>query len=116
MEGLKLPKADLIYASFSLPFCSPPRFSALWSTIRDSIKPGGHFAGQLFGDQDEWRGVRPLSFHSPRQVRRLAQGFKVELIRESFEDGMSYAGPKRWHVFDLILGKPPLAMHSLSRA
>jgi len=116
MEGLELPPADLIYASFSLPFCSPDRFPALWSNIRRSIRPGGHFAGQLFGDRDEWRGARPLSFHSIRQVRELARGFKLELLRESVEEGMSYGGPKHWHFYDLILGKPPLASHEYPRS
>ena len=114
MEGLELPSADLVYASFSLPFCSPTRFPALWSAIRRCLRPGGHFAGQLFGDQDEWRGRRPLSFHSVDEVRRLARGFKVELLRESSEHGMAFGGPKRWHYFDLILGKPPLASHTLT--
>lgn len=112
MEELELPHADLIYASFSLPFCSPAHFRRLWSSIRGSLRPGGHFAGQLFGDHDEWRGERQLCFHSVKQVRRLAQGFKVELLREVAEEGRSFDGPKRWHYFDLILGKPPLSSHS----
>jgi tellurite methyltransferase len=112
MEGLELPAADLIYASFSLPFCSPDSFPALWVAIRGALRPGGHFAGQLFGDRDEWRRERPFSFHSSREIERLARGWKVELLRETVEDGMSFGGPKHWHFFDLILGKPPLARHS----
>jgi len=115
MEGLELPAADLVYASFSLPFCAPNRFPQLWASIRGALRPGGHFAGQLFGDRDEWRGERPFSFHSLRQVRGLARGMKVELLRETVEDGMSFGGPKHWHFFDLILGKPPLARHSSRR-
>ena len=111
MEGLAVPPADLIYASFSLPFCAPDRFPSLWQSLRRAIRPGGHFAGQLFGDRDEWHGERPFSFQSLRQVRRLARGLKVELLRETVEDGMSFGGPKHWHYFDLILGKPPLAGH-----
>jgi len=114
MEGLDLPPADLIYASFSLPFCEPRKFPALWSTIRQAIRPGGHFAGQLFGDRDEWHGARPLSFHTAREVQGLARGFKVELLRETVEDGMSFGGPKQWHFYDLILGKPPRADHTKS--
>ena len=115
MEGLELPRADLVYASFSLPFCPPAEFPALWASIRRAVRAGGHFAGQFFGDLDEWRGSRAMSFHSAKQVRELARGFKVELFRESIEEGMSFSGPKHWHFFDVILGKPPWSSHSTGR-
>jgi tellurite methyltransferase len=111
MEELDVPPADLIYASFSLPFCDPDEFPRLWAKIRTAIRPGGHFAGQFFGNRDEWYGRRPMNFHSADEVRRLGRGFKMELIRESVEEGMSYGGPKHWHFFDIILGKPPLKGH-----
>jgi tellurite methyltransferase len=114
MEGLELPPVDFVYASFSLPFCDPAAFPALWANLRRAIRPGGHFAGQLFGDRDEWHGKRPLSFHTRRQVRALARGFRVELLRETEEDGMSFGGPKRWHFFDVVFGKPPLTAHRKS--
>jgi tellurite methyltransferase len=110
MEEIELPPADLIYASFSLPFCPPARFPGLWANIRRSLRPGGHFAGQLFGDRDEWSGQRsekpPMTFCTLRAVRSLARGLKVEMLRETEEDGQSFSGPKHWHFFDLILEKP----------
>ena len=109
MEGLSLPKADLIYASFSLPFCTPTGFSKLWKNIRQGLVPGGHFAGQLFGVRDEWSGKRPLVFHTIRQVRSLTRRYRVELLRETEEEGQSFEGPKHWHLFDLILEKPRTA-------
>ena len=105
MEGLSLPKADLVYAGFSLPFCVPAEFPRLWAKIRHALVPGGHFAGQLFGDRDEWAGQRPMTFHSIRQARALARGYRVELLRETEEEGQSYEGPKHWHFFDVILEK-----------
>jgi len=109
MEGLSLPKADLIYASFSLPFCTPGRFATLWKNIRRGLVPGGHFAGQLLGNRDEWFGKRPLTFHTIRQVRSLTRRYRVELLRETEEDGQSFEGPKHWHLFELILEKPRTA-------
>jgi tellurite methyltransferase len=106
MEGLILPRSDLIYASFSLPFCAPDRFGALWKSIRGGLVPGGHFAGQFFGDRDEWSGRRPFSFHSARQARALTKGYRVELFREIEEEGRSFEGPKHWHYFEVILEKP----------
>lgn len=113
MEEVDLPPADLVYASYSLPFCPPERFPALWSGIRKAIQPGGHFAGQLFGNEDEWNGERAMTFHSAAQVRRMCEGFKVELLRETIEEGRSFNGPKHWHIFDLILGRPPLKAHRI---
>jgi tellurite methyltransferase len=106
MEGASLPRADLVYASFSLPFCAPAEFPDLWGRIRRALVPGGHFAGQLFGNRDEWAGKRPMTFHTVRQVRTLTRGYRIELLRESEEEGRSYEGPKHWHYFDLILEKP----------
>ena len=106
MEELAPPKADLIYASYSLPFCSPEAFTHLWAALRKALVPGGHFAGQLFGDRDEWAGNRSMTFHSMRQVRALTKGFRMELLRETEEEGRSLSGPKHWHLFDLVLEKP----------
>jgi tellurite methyltransferase len=106
MEGLSLPRADLVYSSFALPFCSPDRFDSLWGSLRRALAPGGHVAGQLFGDRDEWFGSRPLTFHTLPQVRSLANGFRVELFREIEEEGRSFEGPKHWHYFEVILEKP----------
>ncbi len=105
MENLALPPADLVYASFSIPFCAPEKFGALWAEIHRALVPGGHFAGQLFGNRDEWFGKRSLSFHSLRQVRALAGGYRVELLRETEEEGRSFEGPKHWHYFELVLEK-----------
>jgi tellurite methyltransferase len=105
MEGLVLPKVDLVYASFSLPFCAPAEFPGLWTTVRQSLVPGGHFAGQIFGDRDEWAGKRPMTFHTIRQALALTKGYRVELFREIVEEGRSFDGPKHWHYFEFILEK-----------
>ncbi len=105
MEGLSLPKADLIYASFSLPFCSSEAFPGLWANIHQALYSRGHFAGQLFGDRDAWVRKRPMIFHTIRQVRTLTRGYRADLFRETEEEGQSFSGAKHWHYFDLILEK-----------
>lgn len=103
MEDVRLPPADLVYASFSVPFCRPDRFPAVWSSIRRSVQPHGHFAGQFFGDHDEWNGEREMTFHTREEVLGLSRGWRVELLRETVEDGRSFQGLKHWHYFDVIL-------------
>jgi tellurite methyltransferase len=112
-EDLDVPPADLVHASFSLPMCRPEKFPALWRSIRGAVRPGGHFAGELFGDRDAWRTNPELNFHSIERVRELSRGFKTELLREVSEYGMSFGGPKNWHYFDLVLGKAPMRSHIL---
>ena len=41
-----LPPADLVHAGFSLPFCAPGDFEAVWKKIVEALLPGGVFAGQ----------------------------------------------------------------------
>jgi tellurite methyltransferase len=106
MEGLSLPRADLVIAGYSLPFCAPDAFARVWNTIRRSLAPGGHFAGQLFGDRDEWHRNRSMTFQSNREARSLTKGYRVEFFQETEEDGPMVDGEKHWHVFDLILEKP----------
>jgi tellurite methyltransferase len=106
MQGISLPKVDLVYASYSLPFCPREEFPRLWETIHRALVPGGHFAGQLFGDRDDWADDRTMTFHTLRRAHAVTKGYRIEFFREAEEEGRSFAGPKHWHVFDLILEKP----------
>jgi tellurite methyltransferase len=97
------PEADLANAGFSLPFCAPRRFDGVWKRIVSSIRPGGRFSGQLFGDRDEWVGERDLTFHSRPQALALLEGLELERFDEIDEDGKTAIGePKHWHVFHVI--------------
>ena len=104
-EDVALSATDLIYAGFSLPFCHPQRFDALWRNIVDNIIPGGRFAGHLFGVNDTWASNEDMTFFSLDQARNLFSGFEVEYFREEDEDGESTIGPKHWHVFYVIAKK-----------
>ncbi len=105
-EDVTLPPTDLVFSGFSLPFCHPSRFEALWSQIRDVLRPGGRFAGQLFGVEDDWSQNAKMTFHSRSHVERLLNGFDVENLDEVCGPGRSFDGPKRWHVFHVIARKP----------
>lgn len=47
-EDAVLPVADLVNASWALPFCRPASFPAVWARIAGSLVPDGRFCGQLF--------------------------------------------------------------------
>ena len=101
------PDAELINASFSLPFCPPAEFGGTWHRIVDSLAHGGRFCGQLFGERDEWAPADNLTFHSRAQVEELLAGLDVERLDELDEDGQTAVGePKRWHLFHVVARKP----------
>lgn len=98
----ELPRADLVYAGFALPFCDPTRFPYLWADIRDAIEPGGLFAGELFGPHDEWFGRPGMNFHDRAGVEAMLTGLEVLRLVEDDRRGMSFEGPKHWHVFHIV--------------
>ncbi len=107
-EEARWPEADLVNASYSLPFCPAEHFPALWQRIVASIRPGGRFAGTLFGDHDDWATQRHSRFgksvhHTRAEVETLLAPFEVEWLREQDEDTTTATGqPKHWHAFHIV--------------
>jgi tellurite methyltransferase len=105
-EDAVLPAADLVNASWALPFCLPASFPTVWTRIAGSLVPDGRFCGQLFGDRDGWRDQPDLTFLSRVEVESLLEGFEAEQFDEVEEDGTTALGePKHWHVFHVVARK-----------
>lgn len=102
-EDFQPPPADLINANFCLPFCEVAAFPDVWRRLTAAIRPGGRFAGQLFGPQDDW-AQSGVIIHSRVDIDRLAAGFEIELLQEVREEGGTpLARTKHWHIFHLVL-------------
>lgn len=100
------PKCDFLNSSFALPFCPPDQFDPLWRRITTSIRPGGRFAGQLFGDRDSWGRCGHTLPHSRAQVEHLFADFDFEQLTEEEKDDATADGqPKHWHVFHIVARK-----------
>ncbi len=105
-EDAKWPEADLINSSYALPFCPPTQFAAVWQRIVASLRPGGRFSGQLFGDRDGWATEPDMSFQTRRDAEELLRGLAVEHFEEVEEDGETAVGdPKHWHLFQVVARK-----------
>lgn len=105
-ETVELPPADLINASFCLPFCPPAAFPQLWQKIVDALPPGARFCGQLFGDRDAWATIPDHTHHTRAQVEALLEPFAVELLNEEETDGKTALNePKHWHIFHIVARK-----------
>jgi SAM-dependent methyltransferase len=106
-ETTVLPEAvDLINASFSLPFCSPEHFPKFWEKIIASLRSGGRFCGQLFGDRDSWAIYTSINHHTRQQVEALLQPFEIEMLQEEDHPGQTALGEsKHWHLFHIVARK-----------
>ncbi|HEX7970530.1 MAG TPA: class I SAM-dependent methyltransferase [Stellaceae bacterium] len=105
-EDAAWPAVDLVNASFALPLCPPERFPEVWARIERTLKPGGRFAGQLFGERDEWRGKPGITHHARADIERLLASFAVELLDEEETDATTpYGRPKHWHLFHVVARK-----------
>jgi len=101
MEEARWPQADLVNASFSLPFCEPHAFPDVWARIVASLRPGGRFAGQLFGRYDEW--AEDVVTQTRPELEALLEPFAVERLEEVERDGQTVTGgAKHWHVFHVV--------------
>ena len=104
-EEIVLPPTDLVHASYSLPFCHPSQFPAMWEKITNAIRPEGRLAVNFFGVNDSWANESDKTFHTEQQVREMAADFEIEYFHEQDEDGEATIGPKHWHVFTVIARK-----------
>ncbi|MBD2180464.1 class I SAM-dependent methyltransferase [Aerosakkonema funiforme] len=100
------PETDLINGSFCLPFCPPEYFSQLWDKIVQSIRVGGRFSGQLFGDRDDWAKIPTHSHFTQAQVEKFLEPFEIEVFNIEEEDGKTaLQEPKHWHIFHIVARK-----------
>jgi SAM-dependent methyltransferase len=97
------PAADLVNAGYALPFCPPEHFDTVWARVVASVRPGGRFSGQLFGDRDEWAGDPELTFLTRDEALRRLEAFELERFDEEDADGKTALGDaKHWHVFHVV--------------
>jgi len=106
LEEVVLDRADLVWASYSLFFCDPPRFPDLWDRIRASIRPGGRFAGQLMGERDTWAAREGFTTMTIDAARALFDGWELERFDVEDQDGEACSGPKHWHLFHVVARNP----------
>lgn len=104
-EETNWPEADLINASNSLPFCPPESFPVLWEQIVQSIRPGGRFAGQFFGEREALARYPTLTHHTIKQIETLFHFFEIEYFKEVEHDKQTPFGYKHCHLFHVVARK-----------
>ncbi len=98
---------DLINAQFALPFHGQKDFGIFIGNIINSLKPGGIFVGQLFGNRDEWnKPDTKLTFQTKEEAQKLLSPLElIEFIEEEKEGTTAAGAMKHWHVFHIIARK-----------
>ena len=103
-DEVKLPSCDFIIASLSIPFCEPEHFPKFWEEIQNSLKVGGRFAGNFFGEKDGWANIDSMIFHTQEQVHELFNKFEIEYFNEwEYDRPTSGMGiMKHSHLFSVV--------------
>ena len=105
-EDIEIPETDLVYSSFSIPFCRPEIFDVFWGRIVNAIRPGGRFSGNLFGEKDEWAYMTDVTFITVDRIDDLFKDFEIEYFREQYSEGPAVLTPtKLWHLFEIAAKK-----------
>jgi len=106
-ENFSWSGADLVNSSFALPLCRKTDFLKIWRCIFRSLRPGGRFSGQLYGNRDEWAGNPTNSHFTLSEVQTLTGYYDVEEFREEETDSVTPRGtPKHWHIYHIVARKP----------
>ncbi|MCC6971354.1 MAG: class I SAM-dependent methyltransferase [Phycisphaerales bacterium] len=99
-------EAMLLNASYALPFCQPSRFDEVWARIVNAIPAGGRFAGQFFGERDDWAVLGDRVHHTRPQVERLLAEFTIDRLQEVENREAGATGTvKNWHIFHVVAKK-----------
>lgn len=81
----ELPEADMIVASFALPFMKPQDFNRVWAQVKGKIKPGGYFVGNFFAPDFSFFAEKfrhSMTFHSKAEAMALFNGFEIVGFQE----------------------------------
>lgn len=103
-ENFKFPINEYILASamYSLPHCDPEHFGNVITNIKSSLKKGGIFCGQMFGEHDQWSKTVNMTYITADKAREYLNDMEIIAFREiETKEGET----KHWHIFDFIARK-----------
>ncbi len=98
---------DLITAQFALPFYGTEGFDEFVAKLISSLRVGGVFVGQFFGERDGWNNTdRNMAFQTKDQALELLKDLNlVEFVEEEKDGTVATGEAKHWHVFHFIAAK-----------
>ena len=107
LATVELPPCDLVLASVSLQFLTSAEYASAFERITAAVRPGGRFAGLLYGDRDEAASDPDYTCPSPEAIRGYLAAFEVEAWFEREEDGkMALGDPHHIHLIEVVARRP----------
>ena len=103
LVSFAVPPCDLVIASVSLQWLAPADYEAVLARITAALRPGGRFAGLLYGDRDESADDPEYTCPSPDAIRGYLADFEIESWFEREEDGkMALGDPHHIHLIEVV--------------
>lgn len=99
---------DLVSAQYALPFNPPGSFDSMFAKLLRSIRQGGLFVGNLWGERDQWNTPDSRgTFHRREEATMLFDGFELDVFEE-YEEEVELAcdGTKHGHWYEIIARCP----------
>lgn len=98
---------DLVTGQYAFSFIPPAEFQAVFNQIVGSVRVGGVFVGNIFGDRDGWNnGDGTKTFCTKEECQALFANWDVLHFNEVERDDTTALGvPKHWHEFEIIARK-----------
>ena len=103
-EDFNFPINEYVFVSamYSLYYCEPEHFSRMIINIKSSLKKGGIFCGQMFGDYDEWSKKLQRTYQTIDEAKEYLKDMEVLLFRE---EETEECRTKHWHIYNFIARK-----------
>jgi tellurite methyltransferase len=102
-EIQELPRANLLHASRSLPFCKENFWPNLWKAIETSVCENGWIIADFFGPEDDWVKAKEVTGHSPNEIRKLFNGYEIKWFDEEKGSKQTVLGPEKFgHLISVI--------------
>lgn len=100
---IELLPCDLVLCAFTLFILPAEEFATVWEKIRNSLRPGALFIGQVLGERDDWVNDG-YSYVTPVQWGSLCAEYEPLVVEEIERDGVDIVGnPKHWHITHFCL-------------
>lgn len=98
----EIPQADLLIASFSLPFMKSADFNRVWPQVVSKIKPGGYFIGNFFAPDFSFFAAKfrhSMTFHNKPEAIALLNSFEIVDFKEVNVPGTKPGTMNHYFVF-----------------